>query len=215
MNHFPAVRVAEVRPRLIEHQVVVRRAVAMHDEDVAKALLSQVGGEVHEDRPERRAPHGVRTGKNVLPADLVRTFMAEGDRGEHQDGQPGARDDRLGEPEREPLVRIPVGEGRQMRPMLLQDPAREDDDRPLLVERPDLVGRHLCHPMDLSHRRRTWREQRDRHDQQSFQHVFSPYVASMGPMRLRRSVSSCPFAAGTTLRVPMELPSTMNSTSPQ
>src|SRR6185436_12840666 len=128
--------------------------MAVHDEDPAKALLAELGGEVHEDAAQRGRTYRIGSGEAVLAADLVGAARPERDGREHHDRPARPRDDGLREIAGQALVDVSVGVGGQIGAVLLEDAARNDHRRPRPIQRADLVGVHLAQVAHLPGRGR-------------------------------------------------------------
>jgi hypothetical protein len=113
VHHPPAVGVVEGVAGLVEHAVVARRTVDVHDEDPAKTLVAELAREVHEHRAQRGGPHGVRSREREVPADLVVAARADRDLREDEHGPVLlCGGDALREPGGHALAQDPVGPSR-------------------------------------------------------------------------------------------------------
>lgn len=110
----------EIVARLVQHQVVQGRAMVVHHEDPAKALLAQLAGQVHEGGTQGLGPPGISSGEGKLAAEDIRARGAERDGGKEDDLPAGPPGDRFGQRLRPPLVHIGICSGRQVRAVLLE-----------------------------------------------------------------------------------------------
>src|SRR6266851_10218227 len=77
MHHGAAVDIVEIVRGLIERFVVVWRAMIVDEEYPAKALCSELVGQVHVNRAQRRHTNGIASGKYPLASNRVARVIAE------------------------------------------------------------------------------------------------------------------------------------------
>src|SRR3981189_1342356 len=72
IDHRAAVGVMEVVPGLVEHTIVCGISMAVHNENPAKMLLTELICDVHEDFAQSRRQHSTASWEGILVANLVR-----------------------------------------------------------------------------------------------------------------------------------------------
>src|SRR5216684_3967307 len=77
MHHGAAIDIVEIVRSLVERLVVVWRAMIVDEEYPAKALFSELVGQVHVNRAQRRHTNGIASGKYPLAANGVGRVIAE------------------------------------------------------------------------------------------------------------------------------------------
>ena len=132
VHHAPAVRVAKVVAGLVERRNVERRSVDVDDHDPLEALFTKLVREVHVHRLQRGRPHRICPREDELPADLVVPARAHRDR-RKQERRPLRlfRDDAVCDLQGQALAQDAVGERREVRTMLLEHAALEEDHGPV------------------------------------------------------------------------------------
>ena len=100
-------------------------------------------------RAECRHPHADSCRERRPAADRIRGVVADRDLREDDDRPSRPRDDGAGQLAREGLDRVAVGVRRQVRPMLLEDAAGNDDNGALPIERLNLPCVQVRELVDL------------------------------------------------------------------
>src|ERR1035441_4894906 len=95
MHHGPAIDIAEIIRSLGERLVIIWRAMVMNEEYPSETLVSELIGQVHVDRPQRRHSDGITSGKYRLSADCVGRTVAQRNLRKQDDCPVGSGDDGL------------------------------------------------------------------------------------------------------------------------
>src|SRR5215467_2794712 len=95
MHHSSAINIVEIIRSLVKPFVIIWRAMVMNEEYPSETLVSELRGQVHVDRPQRRHSNRITSGESRLSADCVGGIVAQRNLRKHDDSPAGSGDDGL------------------------------------------------------------------------------------------------------------------------
>src|SRR5258708_40001004 len=95
MHHGATIDIVEIIRSLVERLVIIWRAMIMNEEYPSKALISELIGQVHIDRPQRRHSDRITSEKYRLSANCVGGIVAQRNLRKLDDRPAGSGDDGL------------------------------------------------------------------------------------------------------------------------
>src|SRR5260370_24286011 len=95
MHRGPAIDIVEIIRSLVERLVIIWRAMVMNEEYPSETLVSELIGQVHVDRPQRRHSDGITSGKYRLSANCVGGIVAQRNLRKQDDCPAGSCNDGL------------------------------------------------------------------------------------------------------------------------